>query len=58
MTEYMWDNRQISHAEFQIIDIGNSALREVECNSLFLKTELHIVTSFQKIQQYGEGEKE
>lgn len=59
MIEYMWDNRPISDAEeFQIVDIGNLALREVECNSLFLKSELHVVTSFQKIQQYGEEEKE
>ena len=58
MTKYMWDNRPTSHAEeFQVIDIGNSAFREVECKSLFLKSELQIVTSFQKIQ-YGEGEKE
>ena len=59
MIEYMRDSRPISNAdEFQIIDISNSALREIECNFLFLKSELHIVTSFQKIQQYGEGEKE
>ena len=34
----MRDSRPISNAdEFQIIDIGNLALREEECNSLFLK---------------------
>ena len=54
----MWDDRPISHEEeFQIVGIDNSTFREVECNSLFLKSELHVVTSFQKIQQYGEGEK-
>ena len=47
MIEYMWENRPISHAEeFQIIDLGNSALKEMECNSLFLKNELHMATSF------------
>ena len=45
----MGENRPISHAEeFQICDIGNFALREMECNSLFLKSELHILTSFPK----------
>ena len=56
----MGENRPISHAEeFQIIGINNLALREVECNFLFLKSELNIVTSFQKKKkQYGEREKE
>ena len=49
MIEYMWENRPISHAEeFQAIDLGNCALKEVEYNSLFLKNELHMMTSFQK----------
>ena len=51
----MWSNRP---DELQIVDTGNLALREVECNSLFLKSEFHIVTSFHKTQQYGEGEKD
>ena len=60
MIEYMRDSRPISNAdEFQIIDIGNLALREVECNFLFLKSELNIVTSFQKKKkQYGERDKD
>ena len=54
----MWENRPISHAEeFQICDIGNSALREVERNSLSLKSELHVVNSFQKKYNNMEWEK-
>ena len=42
--------------ELQIISVDTLLSRKWNINSLFLKCELHMMTSFQRVQ-YGEGKK-
>lgn len=52
----MGEKRQLCCSEFQKIHVDNIYFRKVEHNFLLFKCELHMVTSFQRVQ-YEKGVK-